>query len=328
MARRLNLETLEISGEASDDREGVDYDRAIRPAAAVGLVDRVDSSSIGRRSGGLRQVRRARPRGQLSTIGELGLERRPLARQPASGHSAPERRAEMVDLDPRPRTRRGLAARARSPRWDQSGRPTDDRSRTGCPRQPCLASWCGPRREARRRSGVRRVVPDRADRLVAGRKVGPDRSRLSGRAVEPPARSRRRLRACDRPFAKSPADEHSGRFSPDGGFVAYVSDESGQEQVYVEPLPQTGTRWLASPRAGNSPRWRANGLELLYVEAADRAGPVTLVSVAVTRRGAALSSAPRERSERFRRSTTSRSRADRSSCSAPRLPPAFRARRS
>ena len=86
-------------------------------------------------------------------------------------------------------------------------------------------------------------------------------------------------------YVATAASEHSGRFSPDGRFVAYVSDETGRQQVYVEPMPRSGARWVVSPRAGAAPRWSAEGRELLYTEPVGRGDAVTLMSVAVTRAG-------------------------------------------
>ncbi|KAB2969098.1 MAG: hypothetical protein F9K18_01885, partial [Thermoanaerobaculia bacterium] len=72
------------------------------------------------------------------------------------------------------------------------------------------------------------------------------------------------------PFAKTAAREHSGRFSPDGRFVAYVSDQTGREEIYLERLPQTGEKWLVSPGGGISPRWSSDARELFYAEPASR----------------------------------------------------------
>jgi len=43
------------------------------------------------------------------------------------------------------------------------------------------------------------------------------------------------------PFAKSPFTEIDGRFSPDGRWIAYSSDESGRMDVYVQPFPRSGS---------------------------------------------------------------------------------------
>ena len=55
------------------------------------------------------------------------------------------------------------------------------------------------------------------------------------------------------------------RVSPDGGFIAYVSDISGQEEVYVVPFPEADRRLTISTDGGDSPVWSRDGRELFYV---------------------------------------------------------------
>lgn len=57
-----------------------------------------------------------------------------------------------------------------------------------------------------------------------------------------------------------------GVFSPDTRRLAYASDSSGRFEVYVDGVPQPGTRIQVSTKGGNSPRWRSNGKELFYTE--------------------------------------------------------------
>jgi DNA-binding winged helix-turn-helix (wHTH) protein/Tol biopolymer transport system component len=56
------------------------------------------------------------------------------------------------------------------------------------------------------------------------------------------------------------------RFSPDGRWVAYNSDESGNFQVYVTPFPPTGERWQMSVAGGVQPIWRRDSRELYYLD--------------------------------------------------------------
>jgi Tol biopolymer transport system component len=56
-----------------------------------------------------------------------------------------------------------------------------------------------------------------------------------------------------------------GRVSPDGRWLAYASDESGQWEVYVQPFPATGEKWHVSARGGSEPRWRRDGRELFFL---------------------------------------------------------------
>ena len=71
-----------------------------------------------------------------------------------------------------------------------------------------------------------------------------------------------------RAFLDSPFKESYGRFSPDGHFFAYVSNETGRNEVYVTTFPEPGSKWLVSTEGGLDPKWRADGEELFYVSAA------------------------------------------------------------
>jgi eukaryotic-like serine/threonine-protein kinase len=67
-----------------------------------------------------------------------------------------------------------------------------------------------------------------------------------------------------RDFAASAVTaETMGRFSPDGSLVAYVSNESGREEVYVRPFPQ-GARVLISAEGGRRPIWSASGTQIFF----------------------------------------------------------------
>jgi eukaryotic-like serine/threonine-protein kinase len=87
------------------------------------------------------------------------------------------------------------------------------------------------------------------------------------------------------PLVHTRANESGGTFSPDAHWIAYVSDDTGIAEVYVEPfiLPSAsvdspgGTKVLVSRKGGRRPRWRADGKELFY-----NSPDGTLMSVAVT----------------------------------------------
>ena len=68
------------------------------------------------------------------------------------------------------------------------------------------------------------------------------------------------------PFLQTSFNEFSAKFSPQGRFVAYVSDQSGQYQVYVRPFPEGEGQWQVSTQGGVQPRWSRDGKELFYVE--------------------------------------------------------------
>jgi serine/threonine-protein kinase len=65
------------------------------------------------------------------------------------------------------------------------------------------------------------------------------------------------------PFLGGPSDEHSPVVSPDGGWLA-VSNEAGQEEVYVRPFPRPGNPVRVSSGGGREPRWAPSGRELFY----------------------------------------------------------------
>ena len=79
------------------------------------------------------------------------------------------------------------------------------------------------------------------------------------------------------PFTETPFNESHGQFSPDGKWMVYVSDESGQDEIYIQPFPATGAKWSVSTTGGRMPRWGADGRELFYI-APDR----KLVRVQIT----------------------------------------------
>ena len=68
----------------------------------------------------------------------------------------------------------------------------------------------------------------------------------------------------EHPFAVSPSDERSAVLSPDGHWLAYVSDESGRREVYVRPFPGGDGRWQISSEGGIEPRWSKRGREIIY----------------------------------------------------------------
>jgi Tol biopolymer transport system component len=67
------------------------------------------------------------------------------------------------------------------------------------------------------------------------------------------------------PYVEAPYNESFGQFSPDGKWMAYASDESGQEQVYIRAIPPTRPPVQVSVAGGTQPRWRRDGRELFYV---------------------------------------------------------------
>ena len=66
------------------------------------------------------------------------------------------------------------------------------------------------------------------------------------------------------PFVESPANELSPVFSPDGRYIAYVSNETGQNEIYVRPYPLPGPVIAVSIDGGTEPVWSPDGSELYY----------------------------------------------------------------
>ena len=67
-----------------------------------------------------------------------------------------------------------------------------------------------------------------------------------------------------RPWLKTSSVESSAAFSPDGRYVAYSSDQSGRDEVYVTAFPDRGRRWQVSPEGGLAPDWQRDGKRLYY----------------------------------------------------------------
>jgi serine/threonine protein kinase len=83
------------------------------------------------------------------------------------------------------------------------------------------------------------------------------------------------------PYLVTPFNEAQAKFSPDGHWVVYTSNESGTKEVYVQPFPvSTGGKWAVSNGGGSQPRWSRDGKELFYF-----APDSTLMDVSVTTTG-------------------------------------------
>jgi serine/threonine protein kinase/Tol biopolymer transport system component len=83
-----------------------------------------------------------------------------------------------------------------------------------------------------------------------------------------------------RPLIAARANESDPKFSPDGHWLAYVSDESGGNEVYVQPFPSLSGRWRVSNGEGITPVWSPDGRRILF----QRNDEILAVPVAVTER--------------------------------------------
>jgi len=81
-------------------------------------------------------------------------------------------------------------------------------------------------------------------------------------------------------FLATKTSESNGQISPDGKWVAYASNESGDWEIYVTTYPTAAGKWQVSRGGGTEPRWRGDGKEMFYV------GPgSTLMAVPVSSDG-------------------------------------------
>ena len=78
-------------------------------------------------------------------------------------------------------------------------------------------------------------------------------------------------------FLQTPSSETAPRFSPDGKFVVYVSQDQGRPEIFVQTFPASGNRWQISNNGGRAPAWRSDGKEMFFVS-----GDNKLMSVDVT----------------------------------------------
>jgi eukaryotic-like serine/threonine-protein kinase len=85
------------------------------------------------------------------------------------------------------------------------------------------------------------------------------------------------------PWLATQFNENFARFSPDGRWVVYNSDESGQFETYVAPFPGPGGKRQISAGGGFESRWRADGTEIFYA-----APNGTLMAAEVSTKGAGI----------------------------------------
>ena len=85
--------------------------------------------------------------------------------------------------------------------------------------------------------------------------INPDLWSVSALVTEPPV-----------PVATTPASERGGRISPDGHWIAYVSNEAGRPDVYLQEFPKPQTKRPISVKGGSAPQWRRDGREMYYLD--------------------------------------------------------------
>jgi eukaryotic-like serine/threonine-protein kinase len=95
-------------------------------------------------------------------------------------------------------------------------------------------------------------------------------------------------------FLRTEFNERSGQFSPDRHWIAYISDESGSDEIYVREFSSGSAqgsgdaagKWLISKGGGTDPRWRADGKELFYVASDGKLMSVDISAKTVFKAGA------------------------------------------
>jgi len=85
------------------------------------------------------------------------------------------------------------------------------------------------------------------------------------------------------PVVEGEFNEWGGMFSPDGKWIAYVSDESGRPEVYLTSFIDRGRKWQVSTGGGQGPRWSSDGSEIIY-----HSTDGTLISVSIEARDGGL----------------------------------------
>src|SRR5215470_4851329 len=67
------------------------------------------------------------------------------------------------------------------------------------------------------------------------------------------------------PIGSRNGGSRQGRISPNGKFIAFTSNESGRNEIYVQAMPPGTGQWKVSINGGQSPRWKSDGKELFFV---------------------------------------------------------------
>jgi Tol biopolymer transport system component len=74
------------------------------------------------------------------------------------------------------------------------------------------------------------------------------------------------------------------RISPNGRWIAYVSDESGRDELYIAPFPRGDGKWQVSTGGGDFPSWRGDGKEIFFLPV----GTVSVTACSITEKGSEL----------------------------------------
>ena len=96
------------------------------------------------------------------------------------------------------------------------------------------------------------------------------------------------------PLIQSDAQEFDGAISPDGRWLAYASNETGRNEIYVQRFPELGQRQAISIGGGYGPAWSADGRSLSYILSVGT-GPLAIMRVSIESDGTTLTAGQPER---------------------------------
>ncbi len=279
MAQRFDPERLALSGEPRPVADPVGT------SAAGGMAAAASSSGLlvqGRAGGGqLSWVDRAgkAAASSISTLGELGdyitFRVSPDGRRVAVGRgSGSGRDLWMVDVERDAWSRfTFLPGLAWFPVWSPDGRQV--MFRAGSPQNLYRKEANGAGTEQRVTESANKQQPtdwSRDGRMLLYYENAPDtRSDLWVLPVTPDGKREAgaSARAGARPYLRTRFNEWGGRFSPEPSprWVAYTSDESGRNEVYVQAFPEPRGKFQISTGGGVGPQWSPDGRELYYASA-------------------------------------------------------------
>ncbi len=116
-------------------------------------------------------------------------------------------------------------------------------------------------------TGQIRLLTD-MELTAVGTSFAPDGKSLLGYLISPVTLRDLWLFALDggesRPLLETPSNERAPTFSPDGSLIAFISDETGRDQIYVRQFPESPQNWKVTSEGGVSPAWSRDGNTLFY----------------------------------------------------------------
>jgi Tol biopolymer transport system component len=284
MARRFDLASLAVSGEPATVVQTVDYDPPGQAAFTIAENVLVYRASQHRPVAGLVWVDRSgkpvgaieSPPGAFRTL-TLSPDARTIAIDRRDAQGLPS--VWLVD------TARGTSSRLTAAYW--SGDPLW--SPDGRTLAYSVAADSAPNLVVRgdRGQGAERRLIQQPNEIQYATSFTPDGKDLVYSALTATTGSdiyvisATEEHPTPRRLLQTSANEGQGRVSPDGRWLAYMSDESGQPEVYASRFPELQGKVALSSGGGSRPFWRADGKELFYL----RDGRVMSVAIAATPSG-------------------------------------------